>query len=244
VAQARTAAINFDSGAFYSVHRFSFLRNTLYTIICLMIKALIFDLDSCLAAADEAGEDLFAPAFQAIRLANHDEVSEEQLRAAFKDCWRFPFDSIAEKYGFSSAMRAAGFTAFRNIEVYQRLHGYGDLHELAQLPAKLILVTSGFRRLQESKVKALGIAHLFTAIHIDAIDEGKGAGKLPVFASILQEHAFQPDEVLVVGDNPDSELAAGNQLGMTTIQTLRTGVPPSSAATHRIQTLSELKRFF
>ena len=31
-----------------------------------MIKAIIFDLDSCLAAADEVGEQLFAPAFAAI----------------------------------------------------------------------------------------------------------------------------------------------------------------------------------
>jgi putative hydrolase of the HAD superfamily len=208
-----------------------------------MIKALIFDLDSCLAAADEAGENLFAPAFQAIRLANHGAVSEEQLRAAFKDCWRFPFDGIAEKYCFSPGMRAVGFAAFRNIEVRQTLHGYGDLHELAQLPAKLFLVTSGFRRLQESKVKALGITRLFTAILIDAIDEGECAGKLQLFRSILHEQGFQPDEVMVVGDNPDSEIAAGNRLGMTTIQTLRPGVPPSSAATHRIHTLSELKRF-
>jgi FMN phosphatase YigB (HAD superfamily) len=212
-------------------------------MIYLMIKALIFDLDSCLAAADEAGENLFAPAFQAIRLANHGEVAEEQVRAAFKDCWRFPFDSVAEKYGFSPAMRAAGFAAFRTIEVHQTLHGYGDLHELEQLPAELFLVTSGFRRLQESKVKALGIAHLFTAIHIDAIDEGICGGKLPAFERILHERGFQPGQVLVVGDNPNSEIAAGNRLGMATIQTLRPGVPPSSAATHRIRTLSELKRF-
>ena len=32
-----------------------------------MTKAIIFDLDSCLAAADEVGEQLFAPAFAAIR---------------------------------------------------------------------------------------------------------------------------------------------------------------------------------
>ncbi|MGD0812019.1 MAG: HAD family hydrolase [Verrucomicrobiota bacterium] len=211
--------------------------------ICLVIKALIFDLDSCLAAADEAGEDLFEPAFQAIRSANQGEVSDEQLRAAFKDCWRFPFDFIADKYGFSEAMRAAGFAAFKKIEVRKTLHGYGDLSQLGQLPAKLFLVTSGFRLLQESKVNALGMAHLFTAVHIDAIDEGNGIGKFPVFAKILQEHGFRPDEVLVVGDNPDSEIAAGNQLGMVTIQTLRPGVPPSPAATHHIRTLTELKRF-
>ena len=35
-----------------------------------MTKAIIFDLDSCLAAADEVGDQLFAPAFAAIRAAN------------------------------------------------------------------------------------------------------------------------------------------------------------------------------
>jgi hypothetical protein len=35
-----------------------------------MIKAILFDPDSCPAAADEVGEQLFAPAFAAIRAAN------------------------------------------------------------------------------------------------------------------------------------------------------------------------------
>jgi hypothetical protein len=35
-----------------------------------MTKAIIFDLDGCLAAADEVGEQLFRPAFAAIRAAN------------------------------------------------------------------------------------------------------------------------------------------------------------------------------
>src|SRR5215510_2444128 len=98
-----------------------------------MVKALIFDLDSCLAAANEVGDALFAPAFQAIRLANNGHVPEDQLHVAFADCWRFPFDFIADKYGFSPAMRSAGFAAFRQIEVRQPMHGYGDLHVLDEL---------------------------------------------------------------------------------------------------------------
>src|SRR5580765_7952350 len=35
-----------------------------------MVKALIFDLDNCLAAANEVGEELFEPAFEAMRQAN------------------------------------------------------------------------------------------------------------------------------------------------------------------------------
>jgi FMN phosphatase YigB (HAD superfamily) len=208
-----------------------------------MIRAVFFDLDSCLCAANEPGDELYAPVFQAVRAANHGLVSEAQLRAAFADCWRFPFDGIADQYGFSPAMRMAGFAAFSRIEVRGPMRGYGDLHVLAELPAKLFLVTSGFRRLQESKVKALGIAPLFTAIHVDAIDEPNPKGKLRAFEALLETHHLRPHEVLVVGDNPESEIAAGNQLGMTTVQILRPGVPPSPAAKYQIRTLDELKRF-
>jgi putative hydrolase of the HAD superfamily len=209
----------------------------------LMVKAVIFDLDSCLAAANEVGEALFAHAFQAIRCANNGHIPNERLEAAFKDCWRFPFDFIADKYGFSVAMRSAGFAAFSQTEVTRPMQGYGDLDALREISAKLFLVTSGFRRLQQSKVRALGIEHLLTELHIDALDESGPKGKLHAFQSILRNHQLSPAEILVVGDNPESEIAAGNQLGMTTIQILRPGVPPSPAATHQIRSLHELKRF-
>jgi len=224
-------------------HNPPFQRRTSALACFIVIRALIFDLDSCLAAADEVGESLFVPAFQAIRSASNGEISADQLGAAFADCWRFPFDFIADKYHFSPAMRSAGFAAFSQIEVCQPMHGYGDLGVLAKIPAKLFLVTSGFRCLQESKISALGIAHLFAEVHIDAIDEACPKGKLHAFAEILQTHRLSPKEVLVVGDNPDSEIAAGNRLGMTTIQILRPGVAVSPAATHRIHRLGELSQF-
>jgi putative hydrolase of the HAD superfamily len=209
-----------------------------------MVKAVIFDLDSCLAAANEVGEALFADAFLAIRAANNGHVSDERLEAAFNDCWRFPFDFIADRYGFSPAMRAAGIAAFSRLEVTQEMHGYGDLDALREIQAKLFLVTSGFRRLQQSKVKALGIEHMLTELHIDAIDEPGPKGKLHAFESILRNHQLSPAEVLVVGDNPESEIAVGNQLGMITIQILRPGVTPSPVARHQIRWLHELKSFF
>lgn len=43
------------------------------------------------------------------------------------------------------------------------------------------------------------------------------------------------DEVLVVGDNPDSEIEAGNRLGLRTVQVLRPGVPRGNNATHYIK---------
>ena len=112
-----------------------------------MTKALIFDLDNCLAPANEVGEELFEPTFDAIRRANHGTVSNEALELAFADAWRHPLDWVAAKYSFSEAMLAAGWRVFVAMEVSRPMYGYGDLPILAELPAQRFLVTSGFRRL-------------------------------------------------------------------------------------------------
>jgi len=208
-----------------------------------MTEAVIFDLDSCLAAANEVGDQLFAPAFAAIRAANDGSVSEETMREAFAECWRVAYDAVADKHGFTATMRAAGWEAFTRTEVNKPMYGYGDLAVLKDLPAQRFLVTSGFRRLQESKVRALGFAGWFAAIHIDAIDEPARKGKYGIFQELLATHRLQPEEVLVVGDNPDSEIEAGNRLGMKTIQILRPGVPRSNTATAHIRSLVELKEY-
>jgi HAD superfamily hydrolase (TIGR01549 family) len=206
-----------------------------------MIKAAIFDLDNCLAAASEVGEPLYAPAFEAIRSANHGFVTEETLRLALDDCWRHPLDWVAARHGFSEAMLAAGWKVFATLEVTQPLHGYGDLAILQELPVRRFLVTSGFRRLQESKIRALGLARWFVAIRVDAIDEPGRKGKQGLFEQILQAHQLKPAEVLVVGDNPESEIEVGNRLGMRTVQTMRPGVARATQATDHIHSLAGLK---
>lgn len=206
-----------------------------------MIKALIFDLDNCLAAANEMGEELYEPAFEAMRNANSGTLSAEQLDEAFSECWRYPLDFVAKKHGFSQAMLTAGWEVFSRVIVETPMKGYEDLSVLRQFTVDLYLVTSGFRRLQESKIKALGFEHLFTGIHVDAIDEADRKGKQGIFEAILRATQLKPEEVLVVGDNPDSEIEAGNRLGMKTVQILRPGVPRADNATFYIQTLAELK---
>ena len=205
-------------------------------------KALIFDLDNCLAAANEVGVDLFGPAFDAIREANHGALSDETLLQAFADTWRHPLDWVAAKYGFSKAMLLAAWDVFVMMEVNRPMVGYGDLAILAELPVQRFLVTSGFRRLQESKIAALNLGPLFTAIYVDAIDEPNRIGKQGLFQQIMADYKLAPEEVLVVGDNADSEIEAGNRLGIKTVQTLRPGVPLASNATFHIRSLDELKK--
>ena len=80
-----------------------------------MTKAIIFDLDSCLSPADEPGQQLFAPAFDAITNANQGSHSASVLQNAFAGIWRLPFDFVSEKYRFTPAMKAAGWQVFAQL---------------------------------------------------------------------------------------------------------------------------------
>lgn len=95
--------------------------------------------------------------------------------------------------------------------------------------------------MQESKIKALELTRLFTAIYVDAIDERDRLGKFGHFAQIMLDHGLAASEVLVVGDNADSEIAAGARLGVRTVQILRTEAPYAANATNHIRYLHELQ---
>lgn len=205
------------------------------------VQAIIFDLDNCLAPGDAIGPAAYEPAFEAMRHANHGRLSDAALAAAFNDMWRHPVDEVAQRHGFSPGMLAAGWEVFARMEARAPMHGYADLGVIADLPVPRFLVTTGFRRLQESKIAALGLRIHFTAVRIDVVDEPGRKGKQQLFHEIQQEQQYEPPRVLVVGDNADAEIRAGNALGMTTVQILRPGVPFGSNAAHHIHGLQELQ---
>ena len=210
-------------------------------VVSRLVRAIIFDLDNCLAAADEVGEKLLEPVFTAVRAANDGALTSSRLDAAFRDCWVHAFDFVAAKYDFTPRMRAAGWQAFREIEVRTPMHGYGDLALLPSLGERRFLVTSGFRRLQESKVRALGIESCFDAIVIDAIDEPVRHGKERIFRDLMTRFCLDPTDVLVVGDNAESELAAAARLGLRAAQIIRPGVPPADDVAIQVRDLTELR---
>jgi putative hydrolase of the HAD superfamily len=176
----------------------------------------------------------------AVREANDGTVPEEKLRAAFDDLWFDAFDVVAERYKFTDAMRDAGWRAFLPLEVRTPMRGYGDLDELPRLGDRRFLVTSGFRRLQESKVRALGVAPLFEAVVIDAIDEPGHRGKERIFSDLVAERRLDRRGVVAVGDNPESELDAARRLGFEAVQIVRPGVEPASGY-ERVRGLAELR---
>ncbi|MDE1146984.1 MAG: HAD hydrolase-like protein [Azospirillaceae bacterium] len=207
-----------------------------------MIKAIIFDLDNCLSAADAIGPGLMDPVFQAIRATNAGTLDGAALLAAFADIWRLPLNVVAAVHGFTPAMRDAAWAATGDVVVTGPMAAYDDIGLLPAFDLPLFLVTTGFRRLQDSKIAAMGIAPHFREIHVDAIDQPGHRGKEAIFRDLMTRHGLDPAAVLVVGDNPEAELAAGRCLGAPTVQTLRDGVVWDGRTDHHVRGLADLRR--
>lgn len=209
-----------------------------------MIRALICDLDNTLFSADSIPAVLLDPIVDAVRKANSgpDAIPDEQLADAIAAFRRVSFDRVVDSYRLPPAVRDAWVQAMVKLRVTGHLIPFPDVRALAALRLRRFLVTTGYRGLQESKVRALGIGDLFEAVHVDALDDpATRPGKRGLFRSILAEHRFAPSEVVVLGDSAESEIAAGNRLGIPTVQVLRSGVERCEEAQFRIVDLTELR---
>lgn len=77
-------------------------------------------------------------------------------------------------------------------------------------------MTTGFYKLQKSKIDSSGVRKDFREVYI--IDPSTTAKvKKDIFKEILQSKGYRPHEVMVIGDDPDSEIRAGNELNIDTV---------------------------
>lgn len=208
-----------------------------------MIRAAVFDLDNTLFDSTSVPLETLAPAMSAARRANTGphRIPGEVLEDALTTARRQGFSVVAEAFRLPPAIRNAWRRAYRDLAVNGLLVPYPDVVPvLGRLELPRFLLTTGFRRMQESKIAALGIRHLFEAVYIDAMDERAPPGKQRLLEQILNEHALTAPQVLVLGDSAESEIAAGNALGAVTVQILRTGVTYADTARFHLLTLAEL----
>lgn len=210
------------------------------------VNALIVDLDNTLFPAKSIPEEVFDPVIDRVRELNLGKrgVRREILEQAIAACWDHAFDVVAAKYSLPEILQNAWHEEMKSVEVTGPLEPYPDVEALGTLPVPKYLVTTGYRRFQESKIDALAIRPLFEGVYIDALGEGERTGKEEVFAGILARLDEQPEKVGVLGDSADSEIAVGNKLGMRTVQVVRDGVRRAQRADHHIRSLWDLGGIF
>lgn len=205
-----------------------------------MIKAIIFDLDNCIFDTSSMG----GRAIQGVKdaLASSD-LSEENKLLIGQALKTDPLEDALSRFGVPLHTAEAMRAAYRESDVPADcvVCTYGDEDVIKQMSVLKILVTSGYKKFQSAKIARLGIAGLFDQIVIDVLDvPADRKGKVKIFEELLSDHGLLTSEVLVVGDNPRSELGAAKELGLVAVQTLRPGVERWDDADHHISHLQEL----
>jgi len=95
------------------------------------------------------------------------------------------------------------------------------LRHLHRQGVRIFIVSFGEPKTQHAKVRALGLAkHPLIEGSLYA-DRDKLLTKEAAFRRIQRQTKLPPDQILVVGDRPMSEIRAGNELGMHTVRVHR-----------------------
>lgn len=179
-----------------------------------MKRALILDLDNTIYPVSSIADHLFEHLFKLID--QHLQPGDREMATKAKlALTRRPYQHVADEFGFSSELKSKGMELLNNIMLDIPMQVYPEYDAINAINIDKFLVTTGFTKLQMSKVEMLNIRADFKNIYV--VDPAIcGQTKKDVFANIINENGYTISDVLVVGDDPLSEIKAAIELGIDT----------------------------
>jgi len=203
-------------------------------------KALILDLDNTIYPVSSIGDKLFAPLFDLIK---RDEKAAPEFDQIRKEVMRRPFQHVAEEFHFSKALTDRGIEILRNITYNDKIAPFEDYRFVRELPLDKFLVTTGFIKMQQSKVDAMQLQDDFKEIHI--IDpETTDKVKKDLFVEIVDRHNYDKSQVLIIGDDVYSEIKAAQELGIDAVLYDKLKLYKNEKSVTRITDFAELAARF
>ncbi len=117
-------------------------------------KALILDLDNTIYGVPAIGDALFAPLYHLIQQSGEHNAQFDAIRY---DILRKPFQVVATTHHFSETLTEQAFQLLKDISYEGEIHYFPDYVATRALTIDKYLVTTGFLKLQQSKIKGMGI---------------------------------------------------------------------------------------
>ncbi len=205
-----------------------------------MSKLLILDLDDTIfetrTITKESVTSILSK-FESILLHKFGKPLTDQIISEF---WQFPFDIIAKKYQLDEHVNRELANSIDKANFKFNIRPYEDFEIVKKMRYEKILVTTGFNKLQRTKINCLEIRDAFSEIYIDDILDPKRIFKKGIFTKIIAEKKINKELVFIIGDNPTSELKAGYELGLQTIQVAKQNQKKSKYANYIIHNFNEL----
>jgi len=206
-----------------------------------MKKALIFDLDNTIYPVSSIADNLFAGLFGVLdkNSAAINKTEADTVTRIKEEMTRRPFQYIADKFQLDETIRDQMTSVLRNMTYERPMQPFDDYHHLKQIPLVKFLVTTGYLKLQYSKIRQLGIETDFEEIIVVDPDVSDKTKK-DVFAEIMKKYHYGPEELLIIGDDPESEIKAALSLGIDTFLFDPAGIYPAAATTHHSGSLKDM----
>ena len=181
-----------------------------------MIKLLIFDMDNTLFDTyGQLGVHVLDRMIEKMKKHGLTSKQEGVMREKYMTTG---FRTVANMLKLSEELKEIGKSTYKDMDL-SRIKPFDDVDLIKEFKQKKILVTSGTEKVQNEKIRILGIAPLFDEIIVDLYGSSESRDK--IFRELLEKYEVKPEEVMVLGDNAEAEIAAGNNLGMITVQILR-----------------------
>jgi putative hydrolase of the HAD superfamily len=211
------------------------------------IAGVVFDLDNTLIHLEFLPEDfirsVLSPIYSARSASGQDLKS--RIRKAFLSK---PFSELKTEFGLTEEEFATAVKTMKRLA--ERAASGAQLYEDA-IPAliaiknsgvSMALLTRGIRELQDAKINKCDLRRYFgMEVYIDDISiPNAGLGKKTFLHNIALRWRYEHSQLLVVGDDPDSELKAAQELGMSTLQIRREAFATEVEKYPSIRSLSEI----
>lgn len=203
-----------------------------------MKKAYFIDLDNTVYFTKSHVELLLGPLYQLLEKEDLG-ISAEAFEKAKIEMMRTPFQKVATAFRFKAQAIANAVAYLQEDEVKVPLNVHDEYHYLKALQGLKFIVTAGFEKKQRSKVQMLGIMADFDEVFV--VDATKTTGsKKDAFITVMEKYKLKPEEVLVIGDDPESEIKFGLELGMATFLYDPNNNFPDATSTYRSDTLKDI----
>jgi len=187
---------------------------------------LLFDLDNTIYDVRSIEERTLLPVLD--RCFARYDCTPLKLKQIYDDIWCLPFDVVIQIHSFDKKFVRSFENEIARASFRFDINVFDDLN-LAELDSyKKVLVTTGFYNLQNAKIDALGIRSFFQEVFIDDPLSPDRIYKKGIFKDIIEKANISPESVVVIGDNPEFELAAARELGLKTVHACRTGQNPTT----------------
>ena len=205
------------------------------------MKKIILDLDNTIYPVNSIGEKLFRPLFDLISKKEYG-FTEQDIEKAKIQIMRIPFQKVAHMFNFPETLTQDALELLRNLRYDNKIEYFIEYNNVKGLKTDKFLLTTGFTNLQQSKIRSLDIENDFKEIFIVDPDHSNFTKK-DIMMQIMDKYQINKEELLVVGDDPESEIKSANELNIKTFLLDSGGEYSANISTYSGKTLTDVIKY-